>query len=390
MNMRVQLQNDPTAQVFSKQLLDIGNGEIELHQNTQYIKLPDIFCTVVETRNELIESVFPDILNYYLDHNWLCNHAILAARNVDVNEINFHIQQILPGDLVSFKSIDTVIDENKTVNFPTEFLNSLDLPGMPPHNLQLKIGSPIILLRNLNPPQLCNGTRLVIKKMTENILEATILSGKFKGDIVLLPRIPLMASESPIPFKRLQFPICLAFAMTINKSQGQTMSICGIDRYLQEDNDNSVVVNYEGRLNNLNWCSCGYCKGMLSDIECLCCNELPNLEKIRNQERKCITLHQSFSKLILDKEILNITRHNLILKTKNRINKKKLGQHHPENKTWRFICYKQYTSWVNSWIAMGRGNRVVLPACVEQKIREEYPEPNGIYVGFKNSKNLPA
>ncbi|KAL4149758.1 hypothetical protein QTP88_003626 [Uroleucon formosanum] len=50
-----------------------------------------------------------------------------------------------------------------------------------------------------------------------------------------------------------------------------------------------------------------------------------------------------------------------------------------KNETWRFICYKQYTSWVNSWIAMGRGNRVVLPACVVQKIREEYPEPNGIY-----------
>jgi len=81
-----------------------------------------------------------------------------------VNEINFHIQQILPGDFMSFKSIDIVIDENKTVNFPTEFLNSLDLTGMPPHNLQLKIGSLIILLRNLNPPQLCNGTRLVIKK----------------------------------------------------------------------------------------------------------------------------------------------------------------------------------------------------------------------------------
>ncbi|XP_008189958.1 P2X purinoceptor 7-like [Acyrthosiphon pisum] len=139
----------------------------------------------------------------------------------------------------------------------------------------------------------------------------------------------------------------------------------GIDRYLQEDDDDPVAVNYEGRLNNSNWCSCGYCKGMLSDIKCLCCNELPNLEKIREQEGKCITLHQS-------------------------INKKKLGQHHPENKMWRCICYKQYTSWVNSWIAMGKGNRVVLPACVVQKIRKEYPEPNGIYVGFKNSKKLPT
>ncbi|GFU36308.1 ATP-dependent DNA helicase [Trichonephila clavipes] len=160
---------------------------------------------------------------------WNRQRAILAAKNVDVDEINFQIQQLLPGDLMSFKSIDTVVDENESVNFPIEFLNSLDIPGMPPHNLRLKIGSPIILLRNLNPPQLCNGTRLVIKKITGNILEATILAGKFKGKVVLLPRIPMIPSDSTIPFKRLQFPIRLAFAMSINKSQGQTMSICGLD-----------------------------------------------------------------------------------------------------------------------------------------------------------------
>ncbi|XP_054708552.1 uncharacterized protein LOC129218338 [Uloborus diversus] len=97
MNMRVQVQNDPSAHVFSKQLLDIGNGEIELYQNTHYIKFPDNFCTAVETKSKLIESVFPDILNNYLNHNCLCNHAILAARNVDVDEINFQIQQLLAG-----------------------------------------------------------------------------------------------------------------------------------------------------------------------------------------------------------------------------------------------------------------------------------------------------
>ncbi|GFV59955.1 ATP-dependent DNA helicase [Trichonephila clavipes] len=163
-NRRVQLQNDPSAQIFSEQLLHIGNGKIELQLNTQCIKLPDNFCTVVQDKNELIQSIFPDILNNYLNHEWLSQRAILAAKNVDVDEINFQIQQLLPGDLMSFKSIDTVVDENESVNFPIEFLNSLDIPGMPPHNLRLKIGSPIILLRNLNPPQLCNGTRLVIKK----------------------------------------------------------------------------------------------------------------------------------------------------------------------------------------------------------------------------------
>ncbi|GFW26576.1 ATP-dependent DNA helicase [Trichonephila clavipes] len=62
-----------------------------------------------------------------------------------------------------------------------------------------------------------------------NILEAFILIGKFQGEVVLLPRIPMIPSDSPIPFKRFQFPIRLAFAMTINKSQGQTMKMCGLN-----------------------------------------------------------------------------------------------------------------------------------------------------------------
>ena len=145
MNMRGQLQNDPSAQVFSKQLLSIGKGEMELHLNTKYIKLPGNFWTAVETKSEVFECL-PDILNNYLDHNWLCNHAILAARNVDFDEINFQIQQLLHGDFMSFKSIGTIVDENQAANFPTEFLKSLEIPGMPPHNLRLKIVSPIILL----------------------------------------------------------------------------------------------------------------------------------------------------------------------------------------------------------------------------------------------------
>jgi hypothetical protein len=65
---------------------------------------------------------------------------------------------------VSYKFIDTVCDATEAVNYPTEFLNSLDLLDKSPHNLQLKVGHPVILVHNLNPPWLCNGTRLVIKK----------------------------------------------------------------------------------------------------------------------------------------------------------------------------------------------------------------------------------
>ncbi|GFU92365.1 ATP-dependent DNA helicase [Trichonephila clavipes] len=99
----------------------------------------------------------------YTEHAWLRERAILAAKNLDVDAINFKIQQSLPGNAITFKSIDTAVDPDEVVNYHVEFLNLLDLPEIPTHNLRLKIGSPIILLQNLNAAKLCNDTRLVIK-----------------------------------------------------------------------------------------------------------------------------------------------------------------------------------------------------------------------------------
>ncbi|XP_050518253.1 uncharacterized protein LOC126892657 [Diabrotica virgifera virgifera] len=166
MNVRVQMLQGSSTKTFSKQLLNIGDRKVTTDE-TGCIKLPTDFCTIVDSEDALIKQIFPDLHIQYINHEWLAERAILAAKNVDVNNLNLKIQQLLPGDLISNKSIDTVCDDTETVNYPTEFLNSLDLPGMPPHNLKLKIGSPVILLRNLNPSRLCNGTRLVNKKIDE-------------------------------------------------------------------------------------------------------------------------------------------------------------------------------------------------------------------------------
>jgi ATP-dependent DNA helicase PIF1 len=88
------------------------------------------------------------------------------------------------------------------VIYPTEFLKSLDLPGMPPYVLKLKIGVPIIMLRNINQLKLCNGTGLAVKTLMSNVVEAAILTGPFRGEHVLTPRIPMIPTDMPFLFKR--------------------------------------------------------------------------------------------------------------------------------------------------------------------------------------------
>jgi ATP-dependent DNA helicase PIF1 len=120
------------------------------------------------------------------------------------------------------------VEADKAIHYKTECFNSLDLPGMPRHVLQMKIGVKIIVLRNINQPKLCNGTRLAVKKLVRNVVEATILTGLLKGEDVLIPRVPLIPTDMPFQFERLQFPIQLAFAITINKVQGQSLQLCGL------------------------------------------------------------------------------------------------------------------------------------------------------------------
>jgi hypothetical protein len=230
MNMR--LQHSPENTSFANWLLDVGHGR--LTDNDGYIDIPQ--SMIVSTEDELISKIYGDIhkvlltpppITYFLDH------AILAPRNVDVQETNEKILQKMNGQEIIYHSADTLEDEGEGIpnDIPEDFLRSIEPASLPLSELKMKIGCPLMLLRNLDPGKgLCNGTRMILLHAYARVLEVIIISGDHRGEKAFIPRITLKPSSRQYSFtlKRRQFPVRLCFAMTINKAEGQSVKFVGI------------------------------------------------------------------------------------------------------------------------------------------------------------------
>src|SRR5277367_1607241 len=228
-NMRSEGQNS-----HNDWLLKIGSGNMPQIQGVPCNSI-EIPSTMIADEN-LIDTVYGSNPGQ-ISLEELAKRVILAATNSDTLELNRRIIAKLPGEPSLFYSADSIVSEdpNDTANYPAEFLHEQMPSGMPPHKLALKPGVIIMLLRNSHPKKgLCNGTRLVVRSLQNNIVTAEIVSECNRGDIVFIPRIDLAPSDVNLPFvlKRRQFPIIPAYAMTINKSQGQTFEHVGV--YLNE------------------------------------------------------------------------------------------------------------------------------------------------------------
>ncbi|CAN0837892.1 ATP-dependent DNA helicase PIF1 [Linum grandiflorum] len=166
----------------------------------------------------------------------LPGRAIVAPTNHEVTLINDYILTQLPGDTKVYLSADTLTTtgSNQTeleIQYPTEFLNGLSFNGMPEHELHFKQYIIVMLLRNLNPAAgLCNGTRILITHLGNNVIRGLIVGGTFEGTVAIIPRIVLDYTDPNWPFtlKRRQYPLRPCYGMTINKSQGQTLDHIGV------------------------------------------------------------------------------------------------------------------------------------------------------------------
>ena len=88
-----------------------------------------------------------------------------------------------------------------------------------------------MLLQNLDPQnEHCNGTRYIVKQLHQHIIKAKFTMGTSAGRTIFIPRITHVTQENEYPFerRRKQFPIKPAFAVTANKSQGQTFERIGV------------------------------------------------------------------------------------------------------------------------------------------------------------------
>jgi hypothetical protein len=231
----MRLGQDPESDAFAAWLLEIGAGRGQAPDSN--VSLPAHMRCPGNTPQSLISSLYSDLLNPQrqdpLPDSYFLDCTILSAKNSDVDDINSSILSSFPGEKKVFTSADEVAERDYDY-IPAEFLHTLTPSGFPLHMLELKKGVPLMLLRNLDPSQgLYNGTRMLLVDWTTHLLRCRILGQNADGadHTVFIPRMTLLAGgeDNPIPLKRRQFPVRLAFAMTINKAQGQSVKWVGLD-----------------------------------------------------------------------------------------------------------------------------------------------------------------
>ncbi|KAF7812124.1 ATP-dependent DNA helicase PIF1-like [Senna tora] len=140
-----------------------------------------IISNVSDPISSIVENTYPQFLENCDDYAYFSDRAIVSPTLDDVAQVNDYMLGLLPGEERIFLSFDSISNQDpnpKLANvYTTEFLNTISGSGLPYHELKIKVGTPIMLLRNIDRSLgLCNGARLIISRMCDHVIEATFVS----------------------------------------------------------------------------------------------------------------------------------------------------------------------------------------------------------------------
>lgn len=111
------------------------------------------------------------------------------------------------------------------------------------------------------------------------------------------------------------------------------------------------------------WCKCGKCRAMPQDLENKCC-----------KQRNCVSLSRRFVKLCLDAEYLQLS-----LRNSGDI---RSDRDDNSSRAFRKAAYRHYI--LDKYSYLGKNKRKVCPSCCVWAIRQHYPSPTGVYMGFRS------
>ena len=155
-NMRVHLHGDREAGAFAEMLINVGDGKANIVQQPDTVRAElGNYATSVD---DLIDKVFPNFQENFVDSNWLSERGVLVPLNESVTKINSKLIDMMPAYSKLYKSINTAVSDEEATHYPPDFLNSIETSGLPPHKLNIKVGMPVMVILSLKPPRLMNGT----------------------------------------------------------------------------------------------------------------------------------------------------------------------------------------------------------------------------------------
>jgi hypothetical protein len=125
-----------------------------------------------------------------------------------VDSLNGKALENFPGPVQVFYSTDSIPtseqseEEDIMLNYPVEYLNEINCTGLPLAKLKVKIGCPVMILKNLDLANgVCNGSREILTRFRHRVMEVELITGDHAIHKVFMPRINNYPTEEQVAFK---------------------------------------------------------------------------------------------------------------------------------------------------------------------------------------------